>query len=45
MVVEAGGGGDGDDDGVDDEVEVRRLKPGSESGPQAREVRSSRTQL
>lgn len=29
-VVETGGGSDGDDDAVDDEVEVRRRKPGEE---------------
>lgn len=29
-MVETGGGSDGDDDAVDDEVEVRRRKPGVE---------------
>lgn len=35
--MEAGGGGDGDDYAVDDDVEVRRSKPRAERRPERRE--------
>jgi len=37
VVVEAGRGGDGDDDAVDDHVEVRRSEPRAEGRPERRE--------
>ncbi len=35
-VVEARRGGDGDDDTVDDDVEIRGLEPGEKRGPHVR---------
>lgn len=37
MQLELRGGGDGDDDGVDEEVEIRRREPREERAPDLRE--------